>query len=332
MSLTTLMSRMSAGAQVAGSSVKQAWLKRLKGRTPVTPATSATTQSRQIYILPTRAGLGYAAVLLAMLLGSLNYQNNLALFLTFVMISAAVVSMHHCWFHLLKLRLSAGDGAAVFRGQTALFPLRLDERGGRARSAICVDGGGCVDVPALGHAALQVRRPTRKRGELALGAIDLETRYPFGLFRAWTRLPLYATVLVYPAPAARAPAPGTVDASEHRGNRDLGIGSDDYMGPRNYQRGDSPHRVDWKALARERGLVVKQFGGDRAARVLLDWRQVWAQDTESRLSLLARQVLDAHQRGLSYGLWLPGLELKPDRGEGHKHQCLAALARYRGDG
>jgi len=334
MSATTpmsLVSLMSARAQVAGSSVKQALFRRIQGRAPATPAASTTTQSRHIYILPTRAGLGYAAVLLAMLLGSLNYQNNLALFLTFVMISATVVSMHHCWFHLLKLRVSAGDGTAVFCGQTALFPLRLDEGGGRARSAIRVDGGGSVDLPAMGHVALQVGRPAPKRGELALGAIKLETLYPFGLFRAWTRLPLYARLLVYPAPAARAPAPGTVDASEHHGKRDLGTGSDDYIGPRNYQIGDSPQRVDWKALARERGLVVKQFGGDRAARVMLDWRQVWAADPESRLSLLARQVLDAHQRGLRYGLWLPGLELKPERGEGHKHQCLAALARYRGD-
>jgi hypothetical protein len=213
---------MAASAQVAGTSAKRAWLARLGRRAPVAPATSASTESRQIYILPTRAGLGYAAVLLAMLLGSLNYQNNLALFLTFVMISAAVVSMHHCWFHLLKLRVNAGDGAAVFRGQTALFPLRIEERGGRARSAICVDGGACVDIPALGHAALQVRRPAPRRGELALAAIDLETRYPFGLFRAWTRLPLQAKVLVYPTPAVRAPAPASVDASAQRGKRNLG--------------------------------------------------------------------------------------------------------------
>lgn len=322
---------MSAPGQVAPGKVKQVWLRRLRGRPHAPLGGTASTHSRQVYILPTRAGFGYATVLLAMLLGSLNYQNNLALFLTFVMISAAVVSMHHCWFHLLKLRVTARDGAAVFRGQIGRFPISLEETAGRPRPALCVRDGDCVDLPAFGQTALQVSRPAPRRGELELGQIDLETRYPFGLFRAWTRLPLAATLLVYPTPAKRAPAPGTVHLSQQRGGGDLGIGTDDYIGPRNYQPGDSPRRVDWKALARERGLVVKQFGGDHAARVLIDWQQVWADNDELRLGLLARQVLDAHEQGLSYGLRLPGLTIAHDRGEGHKHHCLAALARYRGD-
>ncbi|MGB5834641.1 MAG: DUF58 domain-containing protein [Thiohalocapsa sp.] len=292
------------------------------------PQSVAVTNPRQVYILPTRAGLGYAGVLLAMLLGSLNYQNNLALFLTFVMIAAAVVSMHHCWFHLLKLRLAARHGVDVFVGQTARFHIAIDEAGGRARSAICVRDGACFEVASGGRSDVQIRRPAQRRGALQLEKVVLETRYPFGLFRAWTSLPLAATVLVYPAPSRWAPEPGKVAVSEHRGRGDLGTGADDFIGTRNYRPGDSPRQVDWKALARERGLVVKQFGGDRAVRVLIDWQQLRTGDIETRLSLLARQILDAHERGLSYGLRLPGLEVEQDRGEGHKHRCLAALARY----
>ncbi len=298
-------------------------------RTP--PTRTAEPNSRRVYILPTRAGLAYASVLLAMLLGALNYQNNLALFITFVMISAALVSMHHCWFHLLKLRVTARDGMAVFRGQTACFPLLIEEIAGRSRSGICVCDGACCDLAARGQAQVQVSRHASRRGYLELGQIQLESRYPFGLFRSWTSLPLVATVLVYPTPAAQAPAPGRTDASEQHGGGELGAGAEDYIGPRSYRPGDSPKRVDWKALARERGLVVKQFGGKRAVRVLIDWRQMQAADPEVRLSLLTRQVLDAHERGLSYGLWLPGLEIEQDRGEGHKHRCLKALAEYHGN-
>ncbi len=296
-------------------------------RQAVAPAT-ATTNPRRVYILPTRAGLGYALVLFAMLLGSLNYQNNLALFLTFVMASAAVISMHHCWFHLLKLRLTARDGPPVFCGHTARFPVSIEETGGRPRAGLQVQDSGEVALAPAGQAQVQIRRPATRRGELDLAFVDLETRYPFGLFRAWTRLPLHGAVLVYPAPARRAPEPGRVAVGEQRGGGDLGSGADDYIGPRGYQPGDSPRRMDWKALARERGLIVKQFGGDRAARILIDWQKIGGGDTEARLATLARQVLNAHDQGLSYGLSLPGLVLDPDRGETHKHRCLAALARF----
>ena len=290
--------------------------------------TSAITSSRRIYILPTGAGLAYACILFATLLGSLNYQNNLGLFLTFLMTSASLVSMHHCWFHLLGLRLTARDGTPVFCGQTAYFPVVIDAPAGRPRLGLCVRDAGCVDLPPAEPVQVMVARPTRRRGELALEQVVIETRYPLGLFRAWTTVRLRAAVLVYPTPAPRGPEPARVAAFEHRAQGNLGIGADDFVGPRSYRPGDSPRQLDWKALARERGLVVKQFGGDQAARIRIDWDQVRAGDDEARLSLLTRQVLDAHGQGLNYALRLPSVDIDYDRGDRHKHLCLAALARY----
>ena len=289
---------------------------------------SAVTSSRHVYILPTGAGLAYACILCATLLGSLNYQNNLGLFLTFLMISATLVSMHHCWFHLLGLRLTARDGTRVFCGQMAHFPVAIEAPAGRTRSGLCVQDAGCIDLPSAEPVQVMVARPTRRRGELALEQLVIETRYPLGLFRAWTRVPLDATTLVYPTPAPRAPEPGRVASFQHRAKGNLGVGADDFVGPRSYRPGDSPRQLDWKALARERGLVVKQFGGDQAARVRIDWDQIRAGDDETRLSLITRQVLDAHGQGLSYALRLPGVEIDYDRGDRHKHLCLSALARY----
>lgn len=288
---------------------------------------SASVDPRLVYILPTRAGLGYGAVLLGMLLGSLNYQSNLALLFTFLMIATAVVSMHHCWLHLLKLRLSAGDGSAVFAGQDARLPVTITEAGGRPRRGICVRDGACIDLDAGGQTVVWVARPTRRRGTVALGRAELETRYPLGLFRAWTRVPLRAQALVYPTPAARAPSRWRQATAEVSDTGSRGSGAEDFLGLRLYLRGDPPARIDWKALARERGLVVKQFGADRSADLWLDWYRVPGAD-EERLSRLARQIIDAHGNGAAFGLRLPGLQIEPGRGETHKRLCLAALARY----
>jgi hypothetical protein len=51
-----------------------------RGRNPET--LPVTLDRRRIYIVPTRAGMGFAVLLAAMLVGALNYQNNAALLLT----------------------------------------------------------------------------------------------------------------------------------------------------------------------------------------------------------------------------------------------------------
>jgi uncharacterized protein (DUF58 family) len=306
---------------------------RLRARAPHVPRQPdlttdpvADTQHRRVYILPTKAGLGYALILLATLLGALNYQNNLGLLLTFLMISTALVSMHHCWFQLLGLRVQARDGAPVFAGDTARFPVVVREVADKPRPQLALRGAPPFALPASGEVQLELGRPTRRRGPLRLDQVVLETRYPFGLFRAWTHLQPWAQVLVYPKPAARAPQPSMVAHLDQQARGDLGSGAEDFVGPRAYRPGDSPRQLDWKAYARERGLVVKQFGGDQSARVWLDWDAVPRPDPEQRLSLLARQVLDADALGCSYGLRLPGVRLSPARGGQHKHRCLAALA------
>jgi len=294
------------------------------------PASGTLLSRRRIYILPTGAGLAFGVLLLAALIGSLNYQNNLGLFFTFLMAGVAVVSIHHCWFNLLGLRIAARDGVPVFRGQPARFPIRVDDPKGRLRGEVCVKGGDCA-TPSPDCAELSLTRTATRRGQMRIGSVTVETRYPLGLFRAWSRPALDAQVLVYPRPAARAPVPPAQAEPDHRSKGQFGVGADDFVGPRPYRDGDPPRRIDWKALARERGLVVKQFGGDQSAQVWLDWQHTPGIDVELRLEMLCRQVLDASAQERSFGLRLPGRTIDPGRGEQHKHRCLEALARF-GDG
>ena len=65
----------------------------------------------RIYILPTALGVAYAAMVFAMLMGGMNYGNNLGLGLTFLFVSLGLVAMHHCHGTLsgLELRLVASE-------------------------------------------------------------------------------------------------------------------------------------------------------------------------------------------------------------------------------
>ena len=128
----------------------QAWLRRRQGvdRDPV------LLHRRRIYILPTRLGIAFATMVFAMVLGGLNYNNNLGLGLAFLLVSLGLVAMHHCHGTLsgLVLRLLATDSA--FAGQDVRFSLLLENRSRAARPGIEVAlesaASRPVDVPASG--------------------------------------------------------------------------------------------------------------------------------------------------------------------------------------
>jgi uncharacterized protein (DUF58 family) len=110
------------------------------------------------------------------------------------------------------------------------------------------------------------------------------------------------------------------------GGRHTTSGDDDFSGLRGYQHGDSPRRVDWKASAKEQGLLTKQFQGAENASLWLDWNLLPGRDAEQKISVLTRWALDAQVSGQPYGLRLPGREITPGYGEQHDHLCLEALA------
>lgn len=294
----------------------------------------ARIQARQIYILPSRIGLAFGAVVLLMLLGSLNYQNNLGLLFTFFLAALGLVAMHHAWFNLLGLAVQARGGAAVFAGEPATFELSLWGAGRRARPDLRVRLGDAEAAPALhvpsgDRASLRLAAPSTRRGPLTLPELRIETRHPLHLFVAWCLARPEASTLVYPAPAAQAPPPGA-EGGDARQPLPSGTaeGRDDYAGSRDYRHGDSLRHIDWKAYARERGLLVKEFEGEQGGEVWVDWSSLATPDTEQRLRLLARQLLDAAAAGPRFGLRLPGIEERPARGEAHLHRCLTHLALF----
>src|SRR3977135_139465 len=72
---------------------------------------------RRIYILPTRVGILLALMLVAMLIAGLNYNSNLGLAFAFLMVSIALVTMHHCNRNLLSLQVDVTTEADAFAGR-----------------------------------------------------------------------------------------------------------------------------------------------------------------------------------------------------------------------
>ena len=290
-----------------------------------------TLQHRRVYILPTRQGIYFAMLLFTMLLGAMNYSNSLGYLLTFLLASLAITAILHSYRNLLQLQISLAYIKPTFCGDEVVIPVILDNREQSSRYAIELyfpnTEPKVCDVPANTKYPVNLTHKPRHRGWQPVQRFVIASRFPMGLFRSWSHLQLVSKYLVYPRPCSHYQLPEeTLYKARIKG--DQGHGTDDFAGLRIYRPGDSLHHIHWKALAREQGLLTKQFGGDRSEELWLDWRNLTETDTEQRLSILTYWVLEAEHRGLVYGLWLPGGDLKPNRGSHHQQQCLKSLALF----
>jgi uncharacterized protein (DUF58 family) len=306
----------------------QRWLFQLRG-----PETGVIVlMQRRIFILPTRHGLMFAAMLMLMLTGSINYSLSLGFILTFLLGAMGVNTIIYTFRNLANLRITGGRARPVFAGDTAHFIVHLENVGDTPRYAVNLTHDKrdweTVDIPARTAVSTAAGVPARRRGLLRPGRLTLFTRYPLGLVYAWAYLDLDTRCVVYPRPASPGlplPAPATSAGA----GSERGTGQEDFSGMRQYHVGDSPRHIAWKLAARDQGLLTKQFSGRAEAELWLDWSLLpAAMGTEEKLSHLARWVINAHETGLSFGLRLPGKTVEMANGDAQRERGLEALALF----
>jgi uncharacterized protein (DUF58 family) len=311
--------------------VRHWWLQRL----PLTD--TWTLNQRNIYIVPTKAGLVFAMTLVLMLLASINYQLNLGYALVFLLAGAGLVSMHLTHGTLRGLTLHLRPTPAVFAGHAALLEvvltnpgaerygvaLHFEDRSAHGTSWVC------VDVPEQGMSHARLAFVPQARGRFAVPAMTAETGFPFGLFRAWTVWRPAGHVLAWPRPEEPPPPlpPTTSRPDDHRPQQPHRDGAE-LDGVRPWRRGDSLRQVAWKKVARSGELVSRDTAGAGTLELTLDWQAARGHDPELRLSRLAAWVLAADRAGHAYALQLPGRDLPVGQGDVQRRAALDALALW----
>lgn len=304
----------------------------LENRLPFSD-THTLTQGN-IYIVPTKAGVAFAFTLVLMLVATINYQLNLGYLLTFLLAGCALVSMHLTHGTLRGLTLRIKPPAAVFLGDSAEIEVVFTNAGatrhgiGLAVSRVRPRSFAWCDVPAQGSATARVRFAPVARGLTRVPTLMAETRFPLGLFRAWTVWRPAAQVLVYPRPehppvplpSAQA-VPGTSRAAR-------AVDGGEFDGVRSYRRGDALRRVVWKKAAKTGELVSRDTSESANRQLWLDFESTSLANVEARLSRLAAWTLVAEQTGLAFGLRIPGVELPPALGDRQRRAALEALALW----
>jgi uncharacterized protein (DUF58 family) len=113
-----------------------------------------------------------------------------------------------------------------------------------------------------------------RRGVYPLSTPQLETGFPFGLYRARRPLPSQNELIVWPRSTALDVMPDVaeIDARDDRASDRRAGDVGDMLGTRNFRQGDSLRRIHWAQSARQGRLIVceRQTPVSCAVRLLLD--------------------------------------------------------------
>ncbi len=300
----------------------------------------------RIYILPTRTGVVFWMVVCVLLIGSINFGLQLGYLLTFMIISMALVAMYHTHRNLTGLTIRGQKVDSVHAGDVAFFELTISNPFPTPRYALNFNfmlparrwrvpdkereepmPGTWIDVPAGSLGRVSVGLPTRRRGRRICPRIRLSTRFPFGIWEAWSYLRPALSAVIYPSPESDAPPLPQAGIGKEEVSSGIAAGGDEFSGVRPYQPGDPRKMIAWRLAARSDELSVKFFESTGSGDVLLDFDALPSDlNVEQRLSRLARWVLMAEAAGFWYELRLPASQV--ERGHGHDHceRCLEALA------
>jgi uncharacterized protein (DUF58 family) len=276
----------------------------------------------------------FGPVLGCMWLAAVNYENNLVYAVLYLVAALTFVSVFHTWRNLASIKVEHVRVKPSFAGEEIEMEIHLRNRGarssynlsferldrGKRRPARSRQG---VNLEAGDAGVVSAFLPAETRGRYGLEKIVVRSAYPFGLFWAHLRVPAQAVYFVYPAPHGRDELPEMQTAGAEGPPHRAG---DDFSGVRAYSPGESVRHIDWKAYARGRPLVVKQFTGGEGRELWLEARTLARLPLEDRLSQLALWALEAEEGQVPYGLNIGDTHLAPALGSDHQRRVMEALA------
>lgn len=295
------------------------------------------TSIRNIYIFPTRAGWLFLLALAVMWLFGVNYDNNLVLLTALFGGSAFISALFITWSNLRGIiifpeattrEVKAGTGVPVsFTIDTAnrkVYGVKIWSSCSEATTPVDLAPG----------ARLSVICQDEGRGIFRFPRFKVYADYPLGLMRASFYVEAKEVVTVWPKTTSCEflPQKDLRDVLNLRPkdqavpSASLGRGSDEIYGLRQYREGDPLNLVDWKQLARGRGLMVREFSPDTATSVVLTENSVRAHDYEDKISKLAYAVDTLAASGVRFGLEFAGLNILPSSGESQRVRMQKALA------
>lgn len=291
-------------------------------RTPKADAVVFTR--RNIYVFFSQEGALYAFLIAITFVSGVNYGNNLVLGFSFYLIGMWVIGIILAFLNLQGVKVRVTQTNLPKAGDEAQLKVQFESQG-RLKHAIAAylidQEGNAQQIDHLdGTQTLTFIQETKTRGALNWGYLVVETKYPFGVARAWGYVQVAMTTWVSPAHL-----PSIGHHNQETSGQGIVSSEGDLARLDAYQEGESLARVVWSQLARGRGMLSKKLEQGQPQHLILDYNQMTG-DHEARLSKIASAVFYAPANA-PFVVHLPDNRGQVGQGNVHKQNAYLRLAQ-----
>ncbi|MEM9398689.1 MAG: DUF58 domain-containing protein [Verrucomicrobiota bacterium] len=272
-----------------------------------------------------------------MLWGAVNYSNNAAYFVFFMLISLSLVSGLYGFKNLMSLDVRLNGKAYAFAGSELRLKISMVNNSSDPKESLqCFFRDLSVhdkyrfiaEVAPNENFIHEMALPVHERGALYLDQIYVCSFYPLGFFSFEKNYSVNLECLIYPKPEGQWPWPEEISNIEDDEDEWSHLPGDSFAGHRPYVLGESQRHIDWKAFSRGKGLLIKDYRGGAKGSLCFDFNKLGHLDIEARLSQLACWAVDAKQDHIEFSVCLPEQYFPAGRGESHYRSIMKALALY----
>ncbi len=289
----------------------------------------AATSNGKVYIFLTGSGGYFSLLIFILFIISLSYANSLAYLCSFLFFSVIFVSCHITNFNLYGIdffRLKLAD--YYFEEEEAMAFVGVKNSGTKSRYDIEVSifnssSSYVAEVLPGQSCELGLILPHKEVGLYEIERGNLNTSFPFGIFKSWKPFKCSSDYLVIPKPV-EMPLPGSINSSSEKGILRSSLQKEEFLEHRKYNN-ESLQRIDWKLYAKRDQLYVKDFDSNIGTSFKFDESTVLGNRKEV-LGILTGWVLRAEEMGARYSLNVNGRTIGLGSGRNQLLSCLKAIS------
>lgn len=287
----------------------------------------------RIYIIPTRFGFIYTTIVVCILLSAASFGVQKGNFIVVGMVTVGLMAMFMTHANLEKIGIDVSSEAYQVEELPGKLTLYLQNESDTEHFSLMVccpslgakeyDQGHYIGEGENTH--ISVHTNPQKCGFIPVNRLKISSRYPLGLFYAWKWFDIDKKIVSYPYPSGIH----WYEASGRQGRPADGEKKDDFefSGHSKYKSGDNCKRIDWKAKARGRPLMIKEYKGGEDGDLIFDMHHLNYLPIKEQLSQMSLWIHEAHAQGASYGIKTRMGSVPISTGEGHFYRCLKELTR-----
>jgi uncharacterized protein (DUF58 family) len=293
-------------------------------------------KTKRIFIIPTLYGVYFLLTLFVLFLISLSFGHSLAFTTTFIFFSLIMVSAHFTNYNINKVEILSIKAKRVVAGEVGSFEVLVHNNSNKWRFDLL------LSFVHTGESELFTLAPFEKRviklssflslrGLYQVEKMRVYTTFPFGLFYSWSFKEVLSSFICLPKSSQEnLELPHMQSHALEAGDKEAASlgGSDEFLGHINYRSGMPPKGIDWKAFARGRGKLFKQFIEYGGSRLIIDFNHV-SGNLEEKIEKVSNLIEKAEQEGAVYSFSSEAQEPIYGRGEVFKIKLLEELALYK---